>query len=60
MIPGMPEPSLLGFLPNETPHLIDLRFCDVMDLNTDLARILVVDGPIVDVVEPRLCFLTLS
>jgi hypothetical protein len=58
MINGMPEPSLLAFLLNDTPPLIDLRFCHWLDLNTDLARIHVLDGQIVDVLELRLLFLT--
>ena len=56
MINGMPEPSLWGFLPNDTPHLINLRFFHWLDFNTDLARIHVLDGPIVDVLELRRFF----
>jgi len=56
MINGMPEPSLLGFLPNETPHRIDLRFLHWLDLNANLAWIHVVDGQIVDVLELRRFF----
>ena len=58
MINGMPEPSLLGVLPNETPHFIDLRFFHLMDLNTHLAWIHVLDGQIVDVLALRLFFFT--
>jgi hypothetical protein len=59
MINGMAEPSLLSFLPNETPHLIDLRFFHLMDLNVDRAWIHVLDGQIVDVLELIPFFLTL-
>jgi hypothetical protein len=51
MIHGMPEPSLVTLLLNDTPHLIDLRFFHWLDLNADLARIHVLDGQIVDVLE---------
>jgi hypothetical protein len=60
MLNGMPEPSLLAFLLHETPHRINLRFFHLLDLNTDLARIHVLDGQIVDVLELRLFFLTLQ
>ena len=60
MIHGMPEPSLLGFLPNDTPHLIALCFCHLMHLNTDFVRIHMLDGQIVDVLELRLFFFTLQ
>jgi hypothetical protein len=60
MINGVPEPSLLAFLLNETPHLIDLRFVHWLDLNMDLARLHVLDGQIVDVFELWLFFLTLQ
>jgi hypothetical protein len=60
MVNGMPEPSLLAFLPNETPHLIDLRFVHWLDLNTDLARIHVLDCQIVDGLELRRFFVTLQ
>jgi hypothetical protein len=60
MINGMPEPSLLAFLPNEILHLIDFRFFHSMDLNTDLAWIPVLDGLFVDVLELMPFFLTLQ
>ena len=60
MINGMPEPSLLGFLSNETPHLIDLRLFHLMDLNADFVRIHMLDCQIVDVLELMLFFLTLQ
>jgi len=56
----MPEPSLLGFLPNDTPHLINFCFFHLPDLNTHLACIHVLDGQIVNVLELRLFFLTLQ
>jgi hypothetical protein len=59
VINGMPEPSLLGFLPNETPPLIDVCCCHVLELNTHLAWIQALDCQIVDVLELRRCFLTL-
>jgi hypothetical protein len=52
MINGMPEPSLLAFLLNETPHLIELRFFHWLDLHTDLVRLHGLDGYIVDVFGP--------
>jgi hypothetical protein len=60
MINGMPEPSLLAFLLNDTPHLIDLRFFHWLDLHTDLVRVQVLDGHIVDMFKLRLFFLTLQ
>jgi hypothetical protein len=60
MINGMPEPSLVAFFLNETLHLIDLCFFHLLDLHTDLARIQVLDGPIVDMLQLRLFFLTLQ
>jgi len=60
VINGMPEPSLLGFLPNDTPHLINFCFFHLPDLNTHLACIHVLDGQIVNVLELRLFFLTLQ
>ena len=54
MINGMPEPSLLAFLLNDTPHLIDLRCCHSLDLNTDLTRLQVLDCQLVDMLELRL------
>jgi hypothetical protein len=60
VINGMPEPSLWGFLPNDTPHLIDCCFFHLLDLNTPLAWIHGLDGQIVDVLERRLFFLTLQ
>jgi hypothetical protein len=58
MINGMPEPALVAFLPNETPHLIALRFFPWLDLTTDRARSPVLDGQIVDVLELRRLFST--
>jgi hypothetical protein len=60
VINGMPEPSLLGFLPNDTPHLIDFGFFHGLDLNTNLAWIHVLDCQIIDVLELRRFFLTLQ
>jgi hypothetical protein len=60
VINGMPEPSLLGFLPNETPPLIDFCFFHWLDLHANLAWIHVLDGQIVDVLELRFFFLTLQ
>jgi hypothetical protein len=57
MINGMPEPSWLACLRNDTPPLIDLRFCHWLDLNTALARIQVLDCQIVAVLELRRLFL---
>jgi hypothetical protein len=60
VIKGMPAPSLLGFLPNDTPYLIDFCCFHLPDRNTPLAWLHVLDGPIVDVLELRLVFLTLQ
>lgn len=54
MINGMPEPAWLAFLLNNTPHLIDLRFCHSLDLNADLTRLQVGDCQLVDMLELRL------
>jgi hypothetical protein len=56
MINGMPEPSLLGFLPNTTPHFIDFHFFHCVDLDADLSWIPMLDGWIVDVLELMLFF----
>jgi len=48
MINGMPEPSLLGFLPNNTPHVIDFCFFHLVDLNNDLTWIDVLNGRGID------------
>ena len=59
VITGRPEPSLLGFLPNEPPHLSDVGCFPLRDLNTNLAWIQVLDGQSVDGWERRRFFLTL-
>ena len=59
VITGRPEPSLLGFLPNEPPHLIDVGCFPLRDLNTNLACIQVLDGQSVDGWERRRFLLTL-
>jgi hypothetical protein len=60
VINGMPEPSLLGFLPNKTPHFIHFHFFYFVDLNADLSWIPMLDGWIVDMLELMLFFLTLQ
>jgi hypothetical protein len=56
LVHGMPEPSVLGFLPNDTPHLSALRCCHWLDLHTDGARSPRLDGHIVDVLALRRLF----
>jgi hypothetical protein len=58
VIHGRPKPSLLGVLPNDTPHRIDFCCFHWLDLNTHLAWIHVLDGQIVDVLALRLFFFT--
>jgi hypothetical protein len=57
VIDRMPEPALLRFLPNDTPHLINFCFFHFVDLYEDLAWIHVLEGPIVDMLPLRLFFL---
>jgi hypothetical protein len=56
MIHGMPEPSLLGFLPNHTPSFINFHFCHLGDRNDDRSWFPMEDGWIVEVLELRLFF----
>ena len=56
MIKGMPEPSLLSFLPHNTPHVVDVCFFHVLDLNADLTWIDVLKGRGIDVWELMLFF----
>jgi hypothetical protein len=56
MVNRMPEPSLLGFLPNNTPHFIDFCFFHLVDLNNDLTWIDVLNGRGIDVLELLLFF----
>ena len=58
MVNGMPEPALLGFLANNTPHFVDFSFFHFVDLDEDLAWIHVSDHYRVDVLELRRFFLT--
>jgi hypothetical protein len=60
MVNRMPEPSLLGFLPNKTPHFIDFCFFHLVDLNNDLTWIDVLNGRGIDVLELILFFLILQ
>ena len=60
MINGMPEPSLLGFLPHKTPHFVDFRFFDLLDLNDDPAWIPLLTDWEIDVLKLMLFFLTLQ
>ena len=59
MINGTPEPSLLRFLLNKTPHFVDFRFFDSLDLNDDLAWIPLLNDWGIDVLKLMLFFLTL-
>jgi hypothetical protein len=56
VINGMPEPSLVGFLPNKTPHFINFHFFHLVDLNDDLSWIHMLNGWIVHVLELMLFF----
>jgi hypothetical protein len=56
MVNRMPEPSLLGFLPNKTPHFIDFCFFHLVDLTNDLTWIDVLNGRGIDVLELILFF----
>jgi hypothetical protein len=58
MVNGMPEPALLGFLANKTPHFVDFSFFHFVDLDEDLAWIQALDHYRVDVLELRRFFLT--
>jgi hypothetical protein len=60
MINGMPEPSLLRFLLNNTPHFVDFRFFDLLDLNDDLAWIPLWNDWKIEVLKPMLFFVTLQ
>jgi hypothetical protein len=58
MVNGMPEPSLLSFLPNKTPYFVNFCFIHFVDLDDDLAWLHALDHDIVDVLELRRFFLT--
>lgn len=60
MVNGMPEPPLLGFLPHNTPQLIDFCFFHWLDLNHELSWIDGLDGRVIDVRELRRFFLMLQ
>jgi hypothetical protein len=51
MINGMPEPSLLGFLPNNTPHVVNFSFFHLVDFDEDLAWLHTLDRDLVAVLK---------
>ena len=57
MIKGLPEPALVSFLPDKTPHFIHCRFFHVVDLHEDLVWIHAVHCESVDVWKLRRFFL---
>jgi hypothetical protein len=59
MLNGMPEPSLLGFLPNKTPHFVNFSFCHFVDFDEERAWLHTLDRDIVDVLKLWLFFFTL-
>ena len=59
MIKGRPEPSWLGFLPHQTPHVVDCCFFGLMDLNDGLTWIPLVNDWELEVLKLRRFFLTL-
>jgi len=56
MINGMPEPSLRGFLPNNTPHFVNFSFFHLVDFDEHLAWLHPLDRDLVDVLKLRLLF----
>ena len=56
MVNGMPEPALLGFLLNNTPHFIDCCFFDLVELNDNLSWIDALTCCGIDVLELRCYF----
>ena len=60
MINSMPEPALVCFLANKTPHFINFYGFNFMARNQHLAGIQLLDGQMVDVLELRRFFLTLQ
>ncbi len=54
MIHGLPEPSLFGFLPHQTPHFVDFSFVHLLALNDDRTWIPVLNCRGLDVLELRL------
>jgi hypothetical protein len=58
MIHGRPAPAWWRFLPNNTPHFIDFRFCHLVDLHADRVWLQVLDGPMVDGLQRRRLFVT--
>ena len=60
MVNGMPEPSLLGFLSNKTPHFIDFCFFHLVDLNDDLTWMDMLNSRGIDVLELMSFFLILQ
>jgi len=58
MIHGMPEPSLLGFLPNKPPHFVNFSFFHFVDVDEDLAWLHTLDRDIIDVLKRRRFFFT--
>ena len=60
MITGMPEPPLLGFLLNKTPHVIGFCCFDLGHLHEHLAGIEALKGCGIDVLEVRRLFCVLQ
>jgi hypothetical protein len=60
MINRMPQPALLGFLFNKTPHFINFRLFNFLNLHDDLMWFHLLDFQIVDGSNLRSFFLTLQ
>jgi hypothetical protein len=58
LIHGMPEPSLLGFLPNKTPHVVNFSCFHLVAFDADRAWLHTLDRDLVDVLKLWRFFLT--